>query len=112
MDTAVPGGIRGTVLSDGPGTGEQIHGIIPACTGTRGTGIRGSVTLGIGTAGACIGHGIMTRGTRLGILIGTHHGMVIITTISAMTRAGDTYTETSAHRVAIGAPGHSLPEAR
>ena len=104
MDTAVPGGIRGTVLSDGPGTGEQIHGIIPACTGTRGTGIRGSVTLGIGTAGACTGHGIMTRGTRLGI--------VIITTISAMTRAGDTYTETSAHRVAIGAPGHSLPEAR
>lgn len=66
----------GVILTTVPGTGVQIHGIIPESGGTDGIGAtRGTAhgtgtTLGTGDVRDIIGHGIMTRGIMiLGIII-------------------------------------------
>ena len=81
----------GVTLTTVPGTGAQIHGIIPESGGTDGIGATHGTahgtgtTHGIGDVRDIIGHGIMTRGIMiLGITITTTIIIGAATIITAM----------------------------
>ena len=81
----------GVILTTVPGTGAQIHGIIPESGGTDGIGATHGTAHGTGTTHGTggvldiIGHGIMTRGIMiLGIIITTTIIIGAATIITAM----------------------------